>query len=556
MNIVLRCMCTMRNYLAGPLPLSFLSSHLPPLLALLAMRPGGLPCTCLLACLLALDLFVQCDWYLHDHWDTWSCQIYGVLQDMCDLPPCHCVALPHLCGGAKSSKITSLAHVQAREPDQLLNLHEDEYTHTMEVPSLRTCAGRATVTAVNVTSLRQYWEAVVAMNSDVLCLSEVRLDKDQQEHMAKRMHNAGYSVIWGAPPPMKSDRRNRKYLSCGGVAIAYKSHWTAHPIPMDSDDAVRLHAQGRFVAAELVSPGATQRLQVHALYVTADPRLHEEQQWQIQTAMTFAVAHGWFQRYSVLAGDFNKELTQSPLADLIDDGSLACPFDVLGLERANGQPGERKIDHVLCSPPMLDVLTNTCVTPFAPFPGHTPVSCEFVNQVPKPQPKIAIPQPLPVAHLRDFPTDHSDCIDANLVDTLIGRGEINDAFTTWCQVWERYLLDTCQPTGVMSSYVGRGTCDAPQWKVPSAQLRPQACYDKHLHSIITLNKRFDALAHMEVDSADAAEARLRIRRIWSDLQDTISFPPWPSDDDMPWERAAWRCQQYLAQLQKERKALM
>eukprot|EP00971_Amphidinium_carterae_P346894 6488648-Amphidinium_carterae.3 len=398
-----------------------------------------------LLCLLAL----LCDWYLHDHWDPCSYQIHSALQDMCDLPPCYCVPLPHLCGGAKTSKITSLAHVQAREPDQLLNLHEDEDTHTMEVPSLHTCAGRAFVTAVNVTSLRQYWEAVVALNSDVLVLSEVRLDQEQQEHMAKRMLNAGYSVIWGAPPPMKTDRRNRKYLSCGGVAIAYKSHWTAHPIPMDSDDAARLHAQGRFVAAELVSPGATQRLQVHALYVTADPRLHEEQQWQIQTAMTFAVAHGWFQRYSVLAGDFNKELVQSPLVDLIDDCTLACPFGVLGFERVDGQPGERKIDHVLCSPPMLDILTNTCVTPFAPFPGHTPVSCEFVNDVPKAQPRIALPQPLPVGQLHDFPTTPCGCTDADLVDTLANHGEINDAFTTWCQVWEKYLLDNCQPTGAL-----------------------------------------------------------------------------------------------------------
>eukprot|EP00971_Amphidinium_carterae_P159052 3153461-Amphidinium_carterae.1 len=66
--------------------------------------------------------------------------------------------LPDMSGGGRGkSKVTpaALAAVQGLEPDELLHLHEDEYTCTTEVPKLHTAAGIASITTVNVTSLRQ-----------------------------------------------------------------------------------------------------------------------------------------------------------------------------------------------------------------------------------------------------------------------------------------------------------------------------------------------------------------------------------------------------------------
>eukprot|EP00971_Amphidinium_carterae_P329890 6462659-Amphidinium_carterae.2 len=135
--------------------------------------------------------------------------------------------LPDMTGGGRS-KVTpaALAAVQGFEPDELLHLHEDEYTCTTEVPRIDTAAGIASITTVNVTSLRQQWEAVVALNSDIVCITEVRLDQSQQRSMADRMERAGYTVLRGSPPPTRISKRNREYLAWGGVAIAVKSHWS------------------------------------------------------------------------------------------------------------------------------------------------------------------------------------------------------------------------------------------------------------------------------------------------------------------------------------------
>eukprot|EP00971_Amphidinium_carterae_P338276 6475541-Amphidinium_carterae.1 len=193
-----------------------------------------------------------------------------------------CGAIPALEGGAKRAKraaqSTSIATaLLERGSDKHLHMHDDELTHTMDIPSVQVMAGSASITTINVTSLRQYWEAVVALQSDVICITEVRLSGDQQAIMADRMSAAGYTVIWGAPPPTKLNKRDHEYLTCGGVAIAVRSHWTAVELSPSSDDARALHQQGRFVSADIVSPGQAQRIQVHALYVTADPKLRDEQ---------------------------------------------------------------------------------------------------------------------------------------------------------------------------------------------------------------------------------------------------------------------------------------
>eukprot|EP00971_Amphidinium_carterae_P092977 1840716-Amphidinium_carterae.1 len=436
-------------------------------------------------------------------------------------------------------------------------MHDDELTHAMDIPSVMVAEGLASITTINVTSLRQYWEALVSLQSDVICITEVRLSRDQQSIMADRMSAAGYAVIWGAPPPTKLNKREHAYLACGGVAIAVRSHWTAVELPPCSDDARELYRQGRLVSAEVVTPGQSQRLQVHALYVTADPKLRDEQQWQIATALDAAISHGWFQRYAVLAGDFNLELSQAPLYGLLEEGTLACPFHILDTPRPPGQPGEREIDHIMCSPPMLDILAEASVVQYAPFPGHTPVTCHFRNMAPTPQPRLAIPQPLDVQHLPDFPRDEPSYAPAAEVDYLIEFQRHDDAIQSWCAVWEQYLLERSHHGGVAhTAQRGRGSCDRPVWRVPSAQLKPQACYDQHLHSLLTLEKRFNALLHMDAHSPDAAALEGGIRRIWHDLQATPGFPSWPEEGDMSVDRAAWRCHQYLKQLQAARRLAM
>eukprot|EP00971_Amphidinium_carterae_P195858 3886711-Amphidinium_carterae.1 len=436
-------------------------------------------------------------------------------------------------------------------------MHEDEYPHTSELPKVAQSVGTASVTTVNVTSLRQQWEAVVTLNSDIVCITEVRLDRDQQAKMAERMDRAGYTVLWGAPPPTRVSKRNREYLAWGGVAVAVKNHWTITEIsPTDDDELTKLYNEGRFVSAEVVSPGASQRLLVHTLYATADPHKVQEHQWQVDTALACVIANGWFQRCSILAGDFNRECQQAPLNDLLEDGTLCCPFDLLDCPRADGLPGERKIDHIFCSPPMTDLVISADVIQYAPFPGHTPVTCSFNVALPTVQPRLALPQPLPTQSLPDFPNTIVDDPDVCKVDSFIAECAIDDAFAEWCTQWERYLLLQCDPSTVLSSHTGRGTCENPVWKLPSAQLRPAACYDSHLHSVVTLNKRFEALAHMSETSDESTTLRSSIRRIWCDLQSTTgSFPPWPQTD-MPWEEAAWFCHHYLCELQATRKKLM
>eukprot|EP00971_Amphidinium_carterae_P325961 6456542-Amphidinium_carterae.1 len=320
-----------------------------------------------------------------------------------------CVSVPCLSGGAKRGQKSSLAAVQGFAPDQLLTLHEDEYPHSSELPVLAHCEGSASITTVNVTSLRQQWEAVVTLNSDVICITEVRLDSEQQRAMADRMDRKGYTVVWGAPPPLRVSKRNREYLAWGGVAIAVKNHWSITEIrPLDDPDLMRLYQQGRFVSAEIVSPGASQRLQVHTLYATADPHQTQEHKWQVETALSCVVANGWFQRHSVLAGDFNRECQEAPLFELLEDATLTCPFDLLDIVRPDGLPGERKIDHIFCSPPMADLVLDATIIPFAPFPGHTPVTCSFRVTPPEVQPRLALPQPLPVQHLPDYPKSSAD----------------------------------------------------------------------------------------------------------------------------------------------------
>eukprot|EP00971_Amphidinium_carterae_P063292 1252457-Amphidinium_carterae.1 len=370
------------------------------------------------------------------------------------------------------------------------------------------------------------------------------------------MERAGYTVLWGSPPPTRLSKRNREYLAWGGVAIAVKSHWSITEIAHPDGDVKQLHDQGRFVSAEVISPSDHQRLQVHVLYVTADPHMAAEQKWQVNTALAFAVAHGWYQRYAFLAGDYNKEKDQAPLFELLEDGALSCPFDILGVHRKDGLPGERKIDHILCSPPMTDLLCSADVIPFAPFPGHTPVTCGFSIPPPVVQPRLALPQPLPVQHLPDYPAEPAcDWPPCRQVDQLIERHLVDEAFDCWTATWEDYLVSQCDANTVMSSHTGRGSCDGPAWKVPSAQLRPMACYDRHLHGVVTLEKRFEALAHTPEYSDDAADLRLAIRRIWSDLQHTEGFPPWPLND-MAWESAAWSCHAYLTSLKANRQRMM
>eukprot|EP00971_Amphidinium_carterae_P108075 2139746-Amphidinium_carterae.1 len=84
-----------------------------------------------------------------------------------------------------------------------------------------------------------------------------------------------------------------------------------------------------------------------------------------------------------------------------------------------------------------------------------------------------------------------------------------------------------------------------------------ACYDRHLHGVVTLvnEKRFEALAHTPEHSDAAADLRLAIRRIWSDLQHIGGFPPWPLTD-MAWETAAWSCHSYLTSLRANRQKMM
>eukprot|EP00971_Amphidinium_carterae_P093992 1859973-Amphidinium_carterae.1 len=208
--------------------------------------------------------------------------------------------LPHVSGGGRTTIKTSLANTQPHEPSLNLQLHEDEFTYTEEVPKIGSDATCGSVITVNVTSLKQHWEAVIALNADIMCLTEVRLDLEQQRIMSSRMAAAGYDVTWGSPSPTRVNKRGTPYLAWGGVALVAKNHWTLVPTPIEGEDIERLHQEGRFIAAEVVGPKGTQRIQIHVLYVTA-------------TALEYAVAHGWFQRNAILAGDFNLEVDQAPL---------------------------------------------------------------------------------------------------------------------------------------------------------------------------------------------------------------------------------------------------
>eukprot|EP00971_Amphidinium_carterae_P337081 6473740-Amphidinium_carterae.1 len=136
-------------------------------------------------------------------------------------------------GGAHNGQKVSLAGVHGTEPNHLLHWHEDECTHTHKVlvPVVCECKGTASITSVNVTSLRcdtdvtlrQQGEAVVAHYSDIICLTEVRMDN---------WGAAGYTVLWGASPPMRVKRRGFPYLAWGGAAIAVKNHWSIPDIPL------------------------------------------------------------------------------------------------------------------------------------------------------------------------------------------------------------------------------------------------------------------------------------------------------------------------------------
>eukprot|EP00971_Amphidinium_carterae_P155251 3078645-Amphidinium_carterae.1 len=78
------------------------------------------------------------------------------------------IPLPQLNGGGRSAIKNSLAATQPHEPRSTLQMHEDEFTYTEKVPKIGRDAMCGSVITVNVTSLKQHWEAVIALDADIM----------------------------------------------------------------------------------------------------------------------------------------------------------------------------------------------------------------------------------------------------------------------------------------------------------------------------------------------------------------------------------------------------
>eukprot|EP00971_Amphidinium_carterae_P166041 3291103-Amphidinium_carterae.1 len=88
------------------------------------------------------------------------------------------------------------------------------------------------------------------------------------------------------------------------------------------------------------------------------------------------------------------------------------------------------------------------------------------------QPHLPLPQPLPVHSLPDLPSQSVHYGEADPVDVSISLGHINEAFEQWCVAWENFLIQQCPSSTIQESHHGRGLCELPRWKAPSAITKP------------------------------------------------------------------------------------
>ena len=80
--------------------------------------------------------------------------------------------------------------------------------------------GPSTWSALNCTAMRSQFHQILALQSDVSFLTEVRLPAAGQAIMKQKLEANGYNVLWGAPRPQ---RRFNGPVKAGGVAIISKT---------------------------------------------------------------------------------------------------------------------------------------------------------------------------------------------------------------------------------------------------------------------------------------------------------------------------------------------
>ena len=289
------------------------------------------------------------------------------------------------------------------------------------------------------------WAALLATDTDILCLSETHHLTYEQQPLAQLA--VDWHVLWGHGTDVRDYQ---------GVAILIRKHLAPHVRPVHWDEGSSCHSlwqQRRLAACELHI--STTSVLIYVVYGFVDPK-HRKQRdlsnHMFHDVLAQLAAHGDLACY--LGGDFNTDLCSSPpLRDALDARLLVdlrrlAPPEVQSLHtyHGGGSQSGTQIDHALGTHIAAGMTTCFNVHPIPGIKKHMAVTIAYSppsgSQTVKFQRR---PAPLCLEHqgLRLPPRSRY----RELFNNAMGAGNLNQALSHWSYEAEALLQQAASQMG-------------------------------------------------------------------------------------------------------------
>eukprot|EP00971_Amphidinium_carterae_P330295 6463258-Amphidinium_carterae.1 len=304
---------------------------------------------------------------------------------------------------------------------------------------------KLTLAAVNATSMVNKLDEILAVQGDVLIISESRCTQHHAERLGRAIRAKGMGVVWGAPVPvLPTDAKHRPAFA--GVAIIAKPPFHIATLELPAE-LHRWRDCGRLTAARIGTHGMSGHINVLGLYGHVSDEEQRTAMMEDVTAFLRSCKQGdW-----LAGGDLNTPTEESAAwLDMLACGVAHEPLDLFDERPEHLRPTSyvgkgRPIDHIYCSNQMVARCVHAAISCDDAFPVHHVISACFRFAALPERTVRDLPQPLPSIKL----AKDEDGTDWKYLEQefkeLLNLAQDGDgltlAYSSWCSRWEAWYVD-------------------------------------------------------------------------------------------------------------------
>ena len=293
----------------------------------------------------------------------------------------------------------------------------------------------------NVTALVPRWQQVMALQADIVLMTEVRITREEQRWLTQAAHGRGWSAVWSQPVQNIEHRQGGGMCGrSGGVGILCDKHWHADKL------------EGRIEFEAGATNHLVVRMHTNLSQDTFDLVIyygHPATKARTKRDLSRIAEYAYSSPYpTIVAGDVNMgDEEELHMWDLTDVGEVyARTRHVTPTPTYDGQGEPTRIDRVWVPFSWYERLLSYDVTEALALPGHKEV-CLALSIEARPYLTRPVHPPLKPPQRDKTQTDELVRAACNSWDMKFSEGvtSTEEAYRWWSTTWEAFLSEDPSP---------------------------------------------------------------------------------------------------------------